>query len=193
MPKSCSIEDCQRNYYAKGMCEMHYQRNRKFGSPFGGVGGHHAPPEERFWRFVTQGEPHECWLWRGKTGGKYGLFQPGGKGSPSVGAHRFSYQMANGKTPKVVMHSCDTPLCVNPAHLEAGDYKANTADMIAKGRRGNPKAIGDRNYNTKLTPDSVRLIRQRKGESANSVGRDFGVGHKTILAIWRGITWTHID
>lgn len=65
-------------------------------------------------------------------------------------------------------------------------------DMAAKGRRGEPKAIGDRNFNTKLTPESVRAIRQRQGETAGSLGRDFGVDHKAILAIWRGITWKHV-
>lgn len=193
MSKNCTIETCAKPLYAKGMCGMHYQRNRKFGSPDGGIGAHHAPAEERFWRFVDVGEPQECWLWVGKFGGTYGQFQPGGKGSPHVGAHRFSFEMAYGSSPKVVMHKCDQPRCVNPAHLEAGDYKTNTADMIAKGRRGNPKALGNRNFNTKLNPNDVRAIRQRQGESAGSVGRDFGVDHGTILAIWRGITWTHID
>lgn len=191
---SCSIEGCAKKYYAKSFCEMHYQRNKKFRSPFGGIGAHHAPPEERFWRHVTKVGRNECWLWHGKKGAGYGQFQPGGKGSNTVGAHRYSYHLANGgDLPRVVMHECDNPLCVNPAHLKAGDYAANTADMIAKGRRGNPKALGERNFNTKLTPDDVRAIRQRQGESAASVGRAFGIDHKAVLAIWRGITWKHIE
>lgn len=192
MRPTCSVEGCETTINARALCYKHYQRFMKYGSPLGGS-RNHAPPEERFWRFVEQGQPHECWIWNGHTGGEYGLFQPGGKGSPHIGAHRFAYSMAHGVMPEVVLHTCDTPRCVNPAHLRGGTYADNTADMIAKGRRGNPRALGDKNYNTKLSPDDVRAIRQRKGESAGSVGRDFGVNHKAILAIWRGITWTHID
>ena len=101
--------------------------------------------------------------------------------------------MANGFMPEVVMHVCDNPSCVRPDHLKAGTYKENTADMFAKGRfRPGGARKGTKNHNAKLTPDDVRKIRKRQDESAGSVGRDFNVGHKTILAIWRGITWKHI-
>jgi hypothetical protein len=189
----CSVENCERKYYAKGWCEMHYQRVSKYGHPEGGPTTH-APPEVRFWRYVSKAGDDDCWLWTGKAEKNgYGRFQIGGKGSPHIGAHRFSLQMATGEQPTVVMHKCDNPTCVNPRHLKAGTHKENTADMIAKGRIKPGRALGANNYNTKLTPDDVRAIRQRKGESAGSVGRDFDVGHKTVLAIWRGITWTHID
>jgi hypothetical protein len=29
--KSCTVEDCTRKYYAKGLCEAHYARQRKYG------------------------------------------------------------------------------------------------------------------------------------------------------------------
>lgn len=194
MSRCCSVSGCERKYYAKGWCEMHYQRVEKYGTPDGGV-RNHAPPEIRFWRYVDKRGPDECWPWTGKTEKNgYGRFQIGGKGSPQLGAHRVSFQLNNGgEMPLVVMHKCDNPPCVNPAHLEAGTHKENTADMIAKGRKRISRALGDNNFNTKLTPDDVRAIRLRQGESANSVGRSFGVDHKAILAIWRGITWTHID
>jgi hypothetical protein len=188
----CSVEGCSRKYYAKGYCEMHYQRVAKHGDPEGGRT--HAPPEIRFWRYVDKRGPEECWPWIGKTEKNgYGRVQIGGKGSPQIGAHRFSLMMASDGFPRVVMHKCDTPGCVNPAHLEAGTHKENTADMIAKGRRKVSRALGSKNYNTKLTADQVRAIRKRHNESAASVGREFGVTHKAVLAIWRGITWKHLD
>jgi hypothetical protein len=34
----------------------------------------------------------------------------------------------------IVMHTCDTPLCVRPDHLVAGSHADNVADMVAKRR-----------------------------------------------------------
>lgn len=192
MPRSCSVSACLKPHYAHGLCEMHLARLRKHGTTDGGPTTH-APPETRFWRYVDQAGPDDCWQWTGKTERNgYGRFQTGGRGSPHVGAHRFAFHLATGESPQVVMHRCDNRCCVNPRHLEAGTHKENTADMYAKGRAKPGRALGKNNFNTKLTPDDVRAIRQRQGQSAGSVGRDFGVDHKAVLAIWRGITWKHV-
>ncbi len=193
MSRLCSVPDCRSPHYGNGLCNKHWLRVRAHGTTDGGQTTH-APPEVRFWRYVEKRGPDDCWLWTGKTEKNgYGRFQIGGKGSPQLGAHRVSYQMANGgESPPVVMHKCDNRPCVNPAHLRAGTHKENTADMHAKGRyigRG-PTAAGTTSL--KFTPDDIRAIKQRTGESANAVARDYGVNHGSILAIWRGITWKHI-
>ena len=33
MPNFCSVEGCERAYYAKSFCKLHYMRNRKYGNP----------------------------------------------------------------------------------------------------------------------------------------------------------------
>jgi DNA invertase Pin-like site-specific DNA recombinase len=45
----------------------------------------------------------------------------------------------------------------------------------------------------KLDAERAQQIRELEntGLSANAVGRQFGVNHTTILAIWRGITWVN--
>jgi hypothetical protein len=50
-------------------------------------------------------------------------------------AHRLSYLLAGGDFGHaVVMHLCDNPRCVNPAHLRGGTMRDNVQDMLVKGR-----------------------------------------------------------
>lgn len=74
----------------------------------------------------------DCWLW---TGG----VNPQGYGRLSCEnkawlAHRYSFFVAHGSVPPLVMHSCDVPACCRPSHLREGTHAENTADMMAKGR-----------------------------------------------------------
>ena len=91
---------------------------------------------KRFWEKVdVSAGPHGCWLWIATVTNKgYGQFS---KGRVSVTAHRMSWELANGVKPPTdlfVCHRCDTPTCVNPAHLFLGTHRDNIADMVAKGR-----------------------------------------------------------
>lgn len=94
------------------------------------------PPLESFWSRVEVHGPEECWLWRGAVGSDgYGYFR-------HQGAHRHSWELAHGRAiPKGLFacHSCDTPLCVNPAHIWLGTHQENMDDMLRKGR-GGPRA-----------------------------------------------------
>lgn len=107
------------------------------------VGSATTPPQVRFGRFVRK-DASGCWEW---TGGlfkhfPYGKFNagrlPGGK-QRTVYAHRFAYELWVGAIPKglQVLHRCDNPACVNPAHLFVGTQLDNMRDMIAKGRNNN--------------------------------------------------------
>ncbi len=94
-------------------------------------------PQERFWQKVAKGGPDDCWMW---TGGKadhgYGLIYIDGKNRRT---HVISWEWANDcKAPKgmSVCHTCDTPSCVNPAHLWLGTHRENLQDAGRKGRVG---------------------------------------------------------
>lgn len=94
---------------------------------------------DKFW---AQAEKKEsgCWLWTGKRNPRhdYGQFYVGwdGKRYREIRAHRASWMLVHGDIPKgqEVLHTCDTPLCVNPDHLFLGDKSANMRDAAKKGR-----------------------------------------------------------
>ncbi len=87
-------------------------------------------PDERFWSFVDKSG--DCWLWTGAVNsGGYGSFFANGR---IVGAHRYSLQMSGVELrDKCALHTCDTPACVNPAHLYAGTKKDNARDAVDRG------------------------------------------------------------
>lgn len=86
----------------------------------------------RFWSRVSRRE-NGCWIWTGNLNeGGYGQFSAGGE----VLAHRFSWRLHFGEITEgaSVLHDCDTPACVAPAHLWLGSQVDNQADAKAKGR-----------------------------------------------------------
>ena len=83
----------------------------------------------------------ECVLYTGyvsKAG--YGLtYNPETK--KTISAHRLAFKQANGYLPKVVMHVCDNPTCINPEHLKAGTQSENIKDCVQKGRYSYSKSF----------------------------------------------------
>lgn len=88
---------------------------------------------------------------------------------------------------KVVMHTCDNPACINPAHLRLGTQADNIADRNAKGRQ----AKGVTHSSNKLTPDQVLQIRNSK-EDRHKLAKLYGVTAQSISDIRLNKTWKHL-
>lgn len=146
--------------------------------------------KERFWAKVDRSGA--CWLWTGgRRGDGYGAFTAPGRNS--YGAHRFSYELHHGSIPDgmCVMHTCDMPICVNPAHLRLGTNKENAADSARKARR--PR--GSRQSQAKLTEGQVLDLRARYaagGVTQKQLAAEFQVSHALVSFIVTRKVWRHI-
>lgn len=83
-----------------------------------------------------------CWLWNGSLNFQGQARRSGPRGRIDicdryVAAHRASYEAFKGPIPAglMVLHHCDVPLCVNPAHLYTGTHHDNMADVRNRRRR----------------------------------------------------------
>lgn len=169
--------------------------------------GKQAKVEERFWSKVdTSGE---CWQWTAALTNGYGRF---GIGRKVVLAHRFAWELANGPIPDGlgVLHACDNPSCVRPAHLFVGTSKDNMQDCASKGRLGaqrypafyasfpsripvDRRARGERQHSAKLNASQVTEIRSLANTLSRSrIAAKFGVTKQAINAVVSRTTWRHV-
>jgi hypothetical protein len=96
------------------------------------------PVLDRFWEKVDRRGDDECWNWTaGRNRWGYGKFSPRTPGH--MGAHRFSAMLHFGMFDLrlLVLHHCDNPACVNPAHLYLGTDADNARDKRVRGRSRN--------------------------------------------------------
>lgn len=127
-----------------------------------------------------------CWEWnRSRNWAGYGATRYNGQ---STGAHRAYHAHYNGPIPAgmLVMHSCDNPCCVNPAHLSLGTQRDNMHDRDRKGRnRNNPGALHGAAV---LTPDGVRaaFALREQGWLQREIASALGVTPVNVCQILNG-------
>ena len=130
-----------------------------------------------------------CWIWTAcVTHNGYGVLKVDGRGRR---AHRIMWEIVNGPIPDgmCVLHKCDNPSCVNPAHLFVGTTADNNRDAQQKGRI----ARGERQHIAKLDADDVRSIRRlHPGISIRRLAIQYGVAKRTIRHVINLTTWRHI-
>lgn len=156
---------------------------------------------ERFASHTMQAE-NGCVLWTACKNRKgYGYI---GVGQKLRIASRVAWELANGTIPDemCVLHHCDNPSCVNPAHLFLGTKADNGADMVAKGRQARGDRHGSRlhpgsrqrgslHVRAKLTEADVLAILGDK-RSKRIVAKEYGVSHHSIHLIRHRKTWRHV-
>ncbi len=147
------------------------------------------PRPPLFERFCSKiGQSGDCWVW---TAGK----RPFGHGEIRVrgrelSTHRLMYAKTKGNIPSGlwVLHRCDTPSCVNPAHLFLGTPKDNTHDAVTKGRM----AKGERNGMAKLARTQIQAIRtvyRQRRLGPTIIAELVGVSRRMVLNIVQNKNW----
>jgi len=121
-----------------------------------------------------------CWLWTAATDKHgYGMLWDGKRMDR---AHRLFYASASGQSVSGinVLHDCDNPSCVNPAHLHAGTQAQNMKERTIRGR-------SEKRLN-KAIADYIRL-QLELGKSQRWIAKFWGVSQRTILNIKQGRIW----
>ncbi len=151
---------------------------------------------QRFWLKVAIGGRDDCWPWTAsKVPAGYGQIQvTTGNWKQPLRAHRVAWELTRGPIANGlhVLHRCDNPPCVNPAHLFLGTPRDNSDDKVSKDRH----ARGERNRHARLTDDVVRsLLRRRKtkGTSMSRLAKEFEICISQVCQIINRKAWRHID
>jgi hypothetical protein len=134
---------------------------------------------KRFWSKVSGRGDGECWPWNGSTlVHGYGSF---GVKNMNFRASRVAYLLSKGPIAADlhVMHACNTRLCCNPAHLDAGTVQENVRHREL---HGNP-AKAMRSGRRKLRADEVYAIREST-ETPNVLAQRYGI-HPTMIGTIR--------
>lgn len=139
--------------------------------------------EQRFWEKVDQSD--DCWEWTAcKRPDGYGLFY-WAHGHHMWPAHRAAWTIHNGDIPRgaVVMHTCDNPGCVRPAHLRLGTQIENIKDRDIKRRHW--AHTGSYKPSRKVSFTDV-LAGRAEGLSYMALARKYGISKAYVADICTG-------
>lgn len=146
---------------------------------------------ESFWLRVDKHAPNGCWEWQSTMNDRgYGVLRfQGLKGM----AHRVAFELTNGPIPDglCLLHRCDNPRCVNPAHLFLGTKGDNARDMVQKQR----SLIGERNHKAKITREQATEISRLYATGKypqQRIAAQFGIGQGQVSKIVRRTEWHNL-
>lgn len=187
----CSIPDCGNHVLAKGLCQMHYWRNRRHGSPLRTKSTPKGAAQDYLLNVVLPYEGNECLIWPYSRVKGYGQVA---KDRKMVLVTRLACEEKRGPPPTPeheAAHNCGNGHlgCVTKSHLRWATHAENAADMIEHGTL----AIGGRHGRAKLTETQVKEIMSLKDkETRSNIAFRFGVSKQTISRIHCGKNWRSI-
>lgn len=158
---TCSIEDCENKVVARGWCDKHYRRWKKYGDP-SKLSRYETPEAALQGRTEWQGD---CLVWTGETRRGYGRIWSSGI---QHSAHRWVWEQAKGPIPdgKVLDHICHNKPCVNIEHLRLASIQQNNSHL--KGPSRHNKLSGVRNV--RRSPDHRWQVVIQKDRKIHSFG-----------------------
>lgn len=131
---------------------------------------------------MSRGGLH-CWPWKGGLNAKgRPYYTVNGKKHL---AYRLVYELVKGEGTlegKMACHSCDNPICCNPAHITPGTQQSNMDEMKDRQRHGLPH-------------HTIRAIRTlaKKGEMTHQEIADlYGIGRSTVTEMINGDNYSHV-
>lgn len=187
--KKCSIDGCERPFYGRGYCNMHWQRWRSRGHAAGMFKMRAPNGAPRAWireNVFYSGQGCLIWPFARRENG----WPKMGGGSPS----RMMCELANGPAPTRkhhAAHSCGNGDlgCLSPKHLRWATATENAADKVIHGTL----LKGEKITQAKLTSADVLAIRVLiTSSSRREIADYFGVSRPTISRIISGRTWGHV-
>jgi HNH endonuclease len=155
------------------------------GQPLRFIKGHQFRRDisSRFWEKVDKSPGiDDCWNWTGAKNHGYGVTW---NDKCTVHATHVAIFIETGRWPILdVCHHCDNPSCVRFSHLFEGTARDNALDALQKGRL----KIWNRGK-CKLNPEQKQQIRDasQSGESYRAIGRRYGITHRFVSKIVRGV------
>ena len=98
------------------------------------------------------------------------------------------------KPGELIMHSCDNPQCINPAHLTIGTPESNTKDCVLKKRHKPADNTGSKNGMSILNESKVKDIRllASQGVDNTRLSLQFGVAEHTVYQVVKRMSWKHV-
>lgn len=192
IPRTCSVANCGRPYFAKRLCTKHYARVRSHGDPNVNLRTKYPDVERFYQEVVLPYRGDDCLIWPyERDGNGYGRMRLDGK---QVFIHRRACRDTYGPPPSdahVAAHQCGNGHlgCCAPNHVTFCTYKENSLHNVLHGR----SSRGSKNPRSKLSEDDVKAILAHKGVTKQLlVAEMFSVTRHTIQHIWHGKTWTHL-
>lgn len=159
--RTCEFPGCQRKYYARGLCDPHYQQRHKSGKELTEIREtFQGTTEERFYHYAEITDT--CWNWTGPIS-RYGYGILNSKETDSRHAHRYSYNLLKGGIPEGlhIDHLCRNRRCVNPDHLEA----VTLVENVMRGEGFAPKNAAKTHCKNghEFTPENTLIRTRRQG------------------------------